>query len=111
MKGIEMLKTYTVAGLATDKNGKTSVRYANDLHKRLAILKRDGFTNLNFIHVGEPETKKDLCEIMLGLVQFQNDKQIIMDEMNNVTTRLNKISRKATLYGNMTPEQLLEALK
>ena len=106
-----MIKTYTVAGLATDKNGNTTVRYANNLDQRLKVLVRDGFTNLNFISIGRPETKKVLCEIMLGMIQFQYDKQIIMDEMNDVATRLNKLSRKATLYGNMTPEQLLEALK
>ena len=106
-----MIKTYTVVGLATDKHGKTTVRYANNLEQRLKVLARDGFTSLNFITIDRPETKKVLCEIMLGMIQFQHDKQIIMDEMNDVAVRLNKLCRKATLYGVMTPEQLLKAIQ
>lgn len=106
-----MIKTYTVAGLATDTNGKTTVRYANDLNKRLQVLKRDGFTNLNFIHTDTPKSKTELCEIMLGLIQFSQATDIITDEIDSVKKRLKQLSRKATLYGNMTPEQLLEALK
>jgi hypothetical protein len=105
-----MIKTYTVAGLATDKNGNTKVRYANDLDKRISILKRDGFTNINFIHSDTPKTKTELCTMMLGLIQYQNDKAIIEQEISNVSARLKKISRRATLLGNMTPEQLLKAI-
>jgi hypothetical protein len=105
-----MTKTYTVAGLATDKNGNTTVRYANDLEKRLKVLKRDGFTNLNFIHTDTPKTKEVLCGMMIGLIQYQNDRQIIIDEMKSITTKTNKLNRKQTLFTG-TAEQLLEAIQ
>jgi uncharacterized membrane-anchored protein len=97
-KGIEMIKTYTVAGIATDKQGNTKVRYANDLNQRLKVLARDGFTNLNFIVVDTPKTKQQLCTEMLGLIQFENNKELINKEILDVNQRLKAISRKATLF-------------
>jgi hypothetical protein len=85
-----MTKTYTVAGLATDKNGNTKVRYANDLDKRLKVLKRDGFTNINFIHTETPKTKIELCNMMLGLIQFQNDKDLITKEQVSIVLQMDR---------------------
>ena len=112
-----MTKTYTVAGLATDKNGNTAVRYANDLDKRLKVLVRDGFTNLNFIHTDTPKTKLELCDMMLGLIQFQNNKDLITKEQVNIVLRMDKEvtkrenqNRKQTLFtGSAT--QLLQAIQ
>ena len=112
-----MTKTYTVAGLATDKQGKTKVKYANNLDQRLKVLQRDGFTNLNFIHADTPKTKIELCDMMLGLIQFQNDKGLITKEQVNIVMRLDKEvtkrenqKRKQTLFTG-SAEQLLEAIK
>jgi len=105
-----MIKTYTVAGLATDKNGKTKVRYANNLDQRLKILARDGFTNLNFIYTDTPKTKQELCIHMLGLIQFQNDKLLIESEFRQVNFKEMKMARKNTLFTG-TAEQLLDAIK
>jgi hypothetical protein len=112
-----MTKTFTVAGLATDKNGNTTVRYANGLEKRLKVLKRDGFTNLNFIHTDTPKTKIELCNMMLGLIQFQNDKDLITKEqvsivlqMDKEVTKREKQNRKQTLFTG-SAEQLLEAIQ
>ena len=105
-----MTKTYKVAGLATDKNGKTKVRYANDLDKRLKVLARDGFTNLNFIYSETPKTKFELCVEMSNLIQFQNDREIIRKEAYATQKQLLKEERKQTLFTG-TAEQLLDAIK
>jgi hypothetical protein len=105
-----MTKLYTVAGLATDSNGNTKVRYANDLNKRLKVLKRDGFTNINFIYTETPKTKQQLCVEMLGLIQFQNDKHLIETEYAVLNTKNLKQSRKQTLFTG-SAEELLEAIK
>jgi hypothetical protein len=105
-----MTKTYTVAGLATDKQGKTTVRYANDLDKRLKVLKRDGFTNLNFIHSDTPKTKVELCAEMLNLLQFQNDKAYIIMELESIKKKELTINRKNTLYTGSAYE-LLDAIQ
>jgi hypothetical protein len=105
-----MTKTFTVAGLATDTQGKTKVKYANDLDKRLKVLKRDGFTNLNFIHSKESLGPIELCYTMLGMIQYQNDKHIILKEIDRQDKRNKKILRKQTLFTG-TAEQLLEAIQ
>jgi uncharacterized membrane-anchored protein len=105
-----MTKTYTVAGLATDKQGKTKVKYANSLDQRLKVLQRDGFTNLNFIHADTPKTKVALCAEMLNLIQFQNDKQIIINELEGIKKRDLSSARKKTLYSGSAYE-LLDAIK
>lgn len=89
-----MIKTYTVAGTATDKNGKTTVRYSNNLQQRIQLLKRSGYTNLNFIESKTPKTKKQLCNEMLGLIQFQWDKQVIENEINKLNNRMIKITAR-----------------
>ena len=101
-----MTKTYTVAGIATDKNGKTKVRYANNLDQRLKILARDGFTNINFIHTTTPQTKVQLCAEMLHLIQFQNDRHIIIQELKSMRLRDLSNSRKKTLYSGSAYELL-----
>lgn len=105
-----MTTTYTVAGLATDKNGNTKVRYANDLDKRLKVLKRDGFTNLNFIHTDTPKTKIELCAMMLDLIQFQHDKTLIEKEIVGEANKNKKMARKQALFTG-TATQLLQAIQ
>jgi len=105
-----MTKTYTVAGLATDKQGKTTVRYANNLDKRLKVLMRDGFTNLNFMFTETPKTKFELCVEMSNLIQFQNDRDIIRKEAYRTQKMLLAEQRKQTLYTG-TAEQLLDIIK
>jgi len=105
-----MTKTYTVAGLATDKNGKTKVKYANNLKERIKVLKRDGFTNLNFIHSEGPLGPIQLCHIMLDMIQYQNDKHIILKEIDRQCRRNKKLARRQALFTG-TAEQLLEAIK
>jgi hypothetical protein len=105
-----MTKFYTVAGLATDKQGNTKVRYANNLEQRLKVLQRDGFTNINFIVSDTPKTKFELCVMMSNLIQFQHDRDIIRKEAFATQRKLLNEERKNTLYTG-TAEQLLEALK
>lgn len=105
-----MTKTYIVAGLATDKNGKTKVKYANNLKERIKVLQRDGFTNLNFIHSEGPLTPIQLCHIMLDMIQYQNDKHIITKEIDRQSRRNKKLARRQALFTG-TAEELLEAIQ
>jgi hypothetical protein len=105
-----MIKTYTVAGLATDKNGNTTVRYANDLDKRLKVLMRDGFTNLNFMFTETPKSKFELCIEMSNLIQFQNDRDLIRKETHRAHRIFLKEQHKQTLFTG-TAQQLLKEIQ
>ena len=50
-------KLFTVAGTATNPEGKTKVRFANDMVARVKILAKTGCSNINLVELPEPMTK------------------------------------------------------
>ena len=50
-------KLFTVAGTATNPDGTTKVRFANDLVARVKILTKSGCTNIELVELPEPMTK------------------------------------------------------
>ena len=49
---------FKIVGIST-LNGKTKVRFANDLVSRVKILVKDGHTDINLIELKEPLSKLD----------------------------------------------------
>jgi hypothetical protein len=50
-------KLFTVAGTATNADGTTKARFANDLVARIKILNKNGCTNINLVELPCPLTK------------------------------------------------------
>ena len=50
-------KLFTVAGTATNPNGTTKSRFANDLVARIKILNKAGCTAINLVELPSPMTK------------------------------------------------------
>jgi hypothetical protein len=50
-------KLFTVAGTATNADGTTKARFANDLVARIKILNKAGCTNINLMELPQPMTK------------------------------------------------------
>jgi hypothetical protein len=50
-------KLFTVAGTATNADGTTKARFANDLVARIKILNKSGCTNINLMELPQPMTK------------------------------------------------------
>jgi hypothetical protein len=50
-------KLFTVAGTATNADGTTKARFANDLVARIKILNKAGCTNINLMELPKPMTK------------------------------------------------------
>jgi hypothetical protein len=50
-------KLFSVAGTATNADGTTKARFANDLVARIKILNKAGCTNINLVELPEPMTK------------------------------------------------------
>jgi len=61
-------KLFTVAGTATNPDGTTKARFANDLVARIKILNKAGCTAINLVEVPSPMTK-------LQALQFLQDTQ------------------------------------
>jgi hypothetical protein len=52
-----MEKLFTVAGTATNPDGTTKARFANDLVARIKILNKAGCTAINLMELPSPMTK------------------------------------------------------
>jgi len=61
-------KLFTVAGTATNADGTTKARFANDLVARIKILNKAGCTAINLMELPSPMTK-------LQALQFLQDTQ------------------------------------
>lgn len=57
-------KLFTVAGTATNPDGTTKARFANDLVSRIKILNKAGCTNVNLIELPRPMTKLEALEFL-----------------------------------------------
>lgn len=50
-------KLFSVAGTATNPDGTTKARFANDMVARVKILAKTGCSNINLVELPEPMTK------------------------------------------------------
>ena len=64
-------KLFTVAGTATNPDGTTKARFANDLVARIKILNKAGCTNINLIELPQGMTKLEALEHLATLPEFQ----------------------------------------
>lgn len=55
-------KLFTVAGTATNADGTTKARFANDLVARIKILNKAGCTNVNLVELPRPMTKLEALQ-------------------------------------------------
>ena len=62
-------KTFTVAGIATNPDGTTKVRFANDLVARIKILNKANCTDIHMYNLPHPMTK---IEAMKWMQQEKN---------------------------------------
>jgi len=64
-------KLFTVAGTATNPDGTTKARFANDLVARIKILNKAGCTDVNLVELPQGMTKLQALEYLATLPEFQ----------------------------------------
>lgn len=64
---------FNVTGIST-LNGKTKVRYANDLVSRVKILVKDGHQDINLIELATPLSKLDCIKHLKTTELYSNPK-------------------------------------
>jgi Ethanolamine utilization protein EutJ (predicted chaperonin) len=57
-------KTFTVVGTATNPDGTTKARFANDLVARIKILNKAGCTNINLMELPTAMTKLEALQYL-----------------------------------------------
>ena len=83
-------KLFTVAGTATNPNGTTKARFANDLVARIKILNKAGCTNINLMELPTAMTK-------LQALQYLTEQGVTGDAGYAVANKLaekTKIAKK-----------------
>jgi hypothetical protein len=83
-------KLFSVAGTATNPDGTTKVRFANDLVSRNKILNKAGCTNINLIELPRPMTK---LEVLKYLTQV--DSNFDSDAVAAIYSRLEEKTQEA----------------
>jgi hypothetical protein len=66
-------KLFSVAGTATNADGTTKARFANDLVARIKILNKAGCTNINLMELPEPMTKLQALQYLTEQGHTQGD--------------------------------------
>ena len=66
-------KLFTVAGTATNPDGTTKARFANDLVARIKILNKAGCTNINLMELPQPMTKLEALHYLTEQGHTQGD--------------------------------------
>ena len=59
-----MEKLFTVAGTATNPDGTTKARFANDLVARIKILNKNGCTAINLVELPKAMTKLEALQYL-----------------------------------------------
>jgi hypothetical protein len=85
-------KLFTVAGTATNPDGTTKARFANDLVARIKILNKAGCTNVNLVELPQGMTKLEALEYLSTLAEFQTGDAAYA--ISNRTADKAKASRK-----------------
>jgi hypothetical protein len=101
-------KTFKVVGVSTCDNGKTKVRFANDLASRCKILNRSNHTNIELIELDTEMSKADAVAY-LKTTEFASDPTFaeaiqLADEKYNGDSRVR-------LAGKVSDEVSLDSIK
>jgi len=113
-------KLFTVAGTATNADGTTKARFANDLVARIKILNKAGCTNINLVELPHAMTKLDALKYLTEQGITEGDAGFAVANKLAEKSKLSKkgeVKVKATTdmtairarKKDVTPEQLVEA--
>ena len=91
-------KLFTVAGTATDVNGVTKARFANDLVSRFKILNKAKCTNIELIELPVPMTKIEALQHLITLENSTVDAEAVASKLHD-KTYADKPKRDITVEG------------
>lgn len=98
-------KLFTVAGTATNPDGTTKARFANDLVARVKILTKAGCSNIELMELPKPMTK-------LEALQFLQEKGATGDAGYAIANKLaekTKLAKRAEVKVAVKPSKVVKA--
>lgn len=113
-------KLFTVAGTATNPDGTTKARFANDLVARIKILNKAGCTAINLVELPSPMTKLQALQFLQDTQGYTGDASYAVANKLAEKTKIAKkgevtVSAKSAKASKakvtVTAEQLVEMAK
>jgi hypothetical protein len=119
-------KLFTVAGTATNPDGTTKARFANDLVARIKILNKAGCTNINLMELPQPMTKLQALQYLTEQGHTEGDAGYAVSAKLAEKSKIAKIAKKGEVKvkaeapsmskirarkKDVTPEQILAAVE
>lgn len=114
-------KTFTVAGTATNADGTSKARFANDLVARIKILNKAGCTNLNLIELPHAMTKLQALQHLQSIGITEGDAGYVVanklaekskiarkGEVKVAATKAPKATSKVSVKKDITAQDLLK---
>jgi len=98
-------KMFTVAGTATNPDGTTKARFANDLVSRIKILNKAGCSNINLVELPRAMTK-------LEALQYLQEQGVTGDAGYAVANKLadkTKAAKRAEVKVSVKPSKVVKA--
>jgi hypothetical protein len=99
-------KLFTVAGTATNPDGTTKARFANDLVSRVKILTKNNCTNINLVELPQPMTKLEALHHLQQLGITEGDAGFAV---SNKLAEKAKLAKKGEVKVQAKPS--MEAIK
>ena len=114
-------KLFTVAGTATNSDGTTKARFANDLVARIKILNKAKCTNINLVELPRAMTKLEALQFLTEQGITDGDAGYAVANKLAEKTKVAKkgevkvagkgVKAKAKAKSTVTAEQVLAAVK
>jgi hypothetical protein len=99
-------KLFTVAGTATNPDGTTKARFANDMVSRVKILTKNNCTNINLVELPQPMTKLEALQHLQQLGITDGDAGFAV---SNKLAEKAKLAKKGEVKVQAKPS--MEAIK
>ena len=101
-------KLFTVAGTATNPDGTTKARFANDMVARVKILTKNNCTNINLVELPRPMTKLEALQYLADTGNFSGDAAYAIA---NKTAEKTKVAKRAEIRVAVKPTKVKTAAK
>ena len=90
-------KLFTVAGTATNPDGTTKARFANDLVARIKILAKAKCTNIDLVELPQPMTKLEALQHLQALGKSGDAGYAVANKLAEKTKLVKKGEIQVTL--------------
>jgi hypothetical protein len=95
-------KLFTVAGTATNPDGTTKARFANDIVARVKILTKAGCSNIDLVELPKPMTKLEALQHLQSLGKTGDAAYAVANKLAEKT----RVAKRAEIRVAVKPDSM-----